>query len=98
MTEYEDQQFDSVYQHLRAQNLPPADPFAGPSGRIGGAPLRRGVPSNSDHVPGFYSGLGRHWPKPGEVGYSRWNIFAGAITWIIIGGVALLIILWAIGW
>lgn len=59
---------EDVFTHLHNQKLPPVDPMSGVNGRIGhGGGVRSNVRINDDHVPGFYAGLGKHWPEPDEV-------------------------------
>lgn len=75
LVENEDEKFQRMLKNLLNSKLPPADPMNGVNGRIGGGGgQNHAVKSNSDSVPGFYSGLGRHWPQPGEPGYDRWNM------------------------
>ena len=86
MTKEEDEKFPEVYEHLVEQHLPPADPFAGASGRIGGGG------GNKGSVPGFFriggwltSGGQTMTPAESWTRIAKAVPIASLIVWTLIG-------------
>ena len=95
MTHEEDEEFAEVYERLKAQDLPPADPFQGPSGRIGGGTSNKMIPVPGTRIGGGWYGYTSSSPKPGEPEYVKTKI-ANRVYWVffIAGAALILYALW----